>query len=187
MKALELDCSLSTNYVASVLGRNCPSFSPSKTTLFTLLSYLKKSPTPFLSHLHKSPTFCTSSQFPQTPQKAKPFKTLSQNAKLKQLSHLVGDITGDKVDALVVCHMDTSGWSSDHVVFRMLGIKHGGALCHVFSQGNLVLIDEPSAIAVSAVEHNATADRLAKSGISRRNSFVWVNMPLADRLGIDFR
>ncbi|KAL4386804.1 hypothetical protein GQ457_09G012980 [Hibiscus cannabinus] len=64
---------------------------------------------------------------------------------------LVGDITGDKVDALVVCHMDTSGWSSDHVVFRMLGIKHGGALCHVFSQGNLVLIDEASAIAVSAV------------------------------------
>ncbi|KAK8485494.1 hypothetical protein V6N13_133342 [Hibiscus sabdariffa] len=62
---------------------------------------------------------------------------------------LAGDITGDKVDAIVVCHMDTSGWSSDHAVFRMFGMKHGDALCLVFFEGNLVWIDQPSTIAVS--------------------------------------
>ncbi|KAK8619381.1 hypothetical protein V6N13_133343 [Hibiscus sabdariffa] len=62
---------------------------------------------------------------------------------------LVGDITGDEVDALVVCHMDTSRWSSDHAVFRMFGMKHGDALCHVFFQGSLVWINQPSAIVVS--------------------------------------
>ncbi|XVF01451.1 hypothetical protein REPUB_Repub04eG0090400 [Reevesia pubescens] len=58
---------------------------------------------------------------------------------------LVGD-SGDKVEALVVCHMDTSGWSSNHVAFRMLGIKHGNSVCHVFAQGNLVYIQQPSPI-----------------------------------------
>ncbi|XP_039045819.1 BURP domain-containing protein BNM2A-like [Hibiscus syriacus] len=63
---------------------------------------------------------------------------------------LDGDITGDKVDALVVCHMDISGWSSDHSAFREFGIKHGDALCHVFPQGNHVWINQPSAVDVSA-------------------------------------
>ncbi|XVF18961.1 hypothetical protein REPUB_Repub11eG0069200 [Reevesia pubescens] len=58
---------------------------------------------------------------------------------------LVGD-SGDKVEALVVCHMDTSGWSSNHIAFRMLGIKHGNSACHVFTQGNLVWIQQPSLI-----------------------------------------
>ncbi|XVE66662.1 hypothetical protein DITRI_Ditri08aG0096400 [Diplodiscus trichospermus] len=59
---------------------------------------------------------------------------------------LVGDVTGDKVDAIVVCHMDTSGWSSSHIAFSMLGIKHGNSVCHVFPQGNIVWI-QPSPIA----------------------------------------
>ncbi|KAK8485491.1 hypothetical protein V6N11_074103 [Hibiscus sabdariffa] len=63
---------------------------------------------------------------------------------------LVGDITGDKVDAVVLSHMDTSGWSSDHVAFRMLGIKLGDVVCHVFSQGNVVWINQPSANTVRA-------------------------------------
>ncbi|XVF18962.1 hypothetical protein REPUB_Repub11eG0069300 [Reevesia pubescens] len=58
---------------------------------------------------------------------------------------LVGD-SGDKVEALVVCHMDTSGWSSNHIAFRMLGIKHGNSVCHVFTQGNLVWIQQPSPV-----------------------------------------
>ncbi|XP_012457015.1 BURP domain-containing protein BNM2A [Gossypium raimondii] len=64
---------------------------------------------------------------------------------------LVGDVTGDKVDAVVLCHMDTSGWSSDHVAFRMLGIKQGNTVCHVFSQGNFVWINQPSDIAAGAI------------------------------------
>ncbi|KAL4290238.1 hypothetical protein GQ457_14G001760 [Hibiscus cannabinus] len=63
---------------------------------------------------------------------------------------LVGDISGDKVDAVVLCHMDTSGWSSDHIAFRMLGIKVGDVVCHVFSQGNVVWINQPSAVTVRA-------------------------------------
>ena len=57
---------------------------------------------------------------------------------------VIGD-SGDKVDAIVVCHMDTSGWSSNHVAFRMIGIKHGNSVCHVFAQGNIVWI-QPSPI-----------------------------------------
>ncbi|KAK8558263.1 hypothetical protein V6N13_038736 [Hibiscus sabdariffa] len=62
---------------------------------------------------------------------------------------LVGDSTGDEVDALVVCHMDTSGWSFDHAVFRVFGMKHGDALCHVLFEGSLVWINQSSAIDVS--------------------------------------
>ncbi|XP_039066885.1 BURP domain-containing protein BNM2A-like [Hibiscus syriacus] len=64
---------------------------------------------------------------------------------------LAGEITGDEVEAVVVCHMDTSGWSSDHDAFRMLGVKRGDAVCHVFSQGNLVWINQPLTISVSAM------------------------------------
>ncbi|KAE8718278.1 hypothetical protein F3Y22_tig00110015pilonHSYRG00051 [Hibiscus syriacus] len=64
---------------------------------------------------------------------------------------LAGEITGDEVEAVVVCHMDTSGWSSDHDAFRMLRVKRGDAVCHVFSQGNLVWINQPSTIGVSAM------------------------------------
>ncbi|XVF67354.1 hypothetical protein PTKIN_Ptkin10aG0114300 [Pterospermum kingtungense] len=60
---------------------------------------------------------------------------------------LVGDSTGDKVEALVVCHMDTSGWSSNHVAFRSLGFKHGSSVCHVFAQGNIVWIQPSPPIA----------------------------------------
>ncbi|XVF67356.1 hypothetical protein PTKIN_Ptkin10aG0114500 [Pterospermum kingtungense] len=60
---------------------------------------------------------------------------------------LVGDSTGDKVEALVVCHMDTSGWSSNHIAFRSLGFKHGSSVCHVFAQGNIVWIQPSPPIA----------------------------------------
>lgn len=53
---------------------------------------------------------------------------------------LVGDSSGDEVDALVVCHMDTSGWSPNHVAFRMLGMKHGNSVCHLFRQGDIIWI-----------------------------------------------
>ncbi|OMO63442.1 hypothetical protein COLO4_32436 [Corchorus olitorius] len=63
---------------------------------------------------------------------------------------LVGDTTGDMIDAVVVCHMDTSGWSSNHMAFGMLGINPGDPVCHVFSQGNIVWIQTPVDLALPA-------------------------------------
>ncbi|XP_022769614.1 BURP domain-containing protein 3-like [Durio zibethinus] len=52
---------------------------------------------------------------------------------------LVGD-NGDKVDALIVCHMDTSAWSPKHVAFSLLGTNPGIPVCHAFSEGHGVWI-----------------------------------------------
>ncbi|OMO55550.1 hypothetical protein CCACVL1_27191 [Corchorus capsularis] len=52
---------------------------------------------------------------------------------------LVGD-NGDKVDALIVCHMDTSAWSPKHAAFSLLGTKPGIPVCHVFTEGHGVWI-----------------------------------------------
>ncbi|GMH02751.1 hypothetical protein Nepgr_004590 [Nepenthes gracilis] len=52
---------------------------------------------------------------------------------------LLGGEYGDRVDAVAVCHMDTSLWSHSHVSFLVLGIKPGSsAVCHFFPADNLV-------------------------------------------------
>ncbi|GJV03728.1 BURP domain-containing protein [Tanacetum coccineum] len=51
---------------------------------------------------------------------------------------------GERVDAIAVCHMDTSMWDPDHVVFRVLGGQPGSSpVCHFLPADNLVWI--PSA------------------------------------------
>ncbi|XP_058081507.1 BURP domain-containing protein BNM2A-like [Magnolia sinica] len=48
---------------------------------------------------------------------------------------------GDKVDAVAVCHLDTSDWAHNHVSFRVLGIKPGTVpVCHFFPEDHLVLV-----------------------------------------------
>ncbi|KMT00469.1 hypothetical protein BVRB_9g217700 [Beta vulgaris subsp. vulgaris] len=45
------------------------------------------------------------------------------------------------VEAVAVCHMDTSQWSSSHVSFQVLGIKPGSSpVCHFFPADNLVWV-----------------------------------------------
>ncbi|XVF67359.1 hypothetical protein PTKIN_Ptkin10aG0114700 [Pterospermum kingtungense] len=61
---------------------------------------------------------------------------------------LVGD-SGDKVEALVVCHMDTSALSSNHPAFHLLGIKKGDSFCHVFHQGDIVWIQPSTSSSIS--------------------------------------
>ncbi|XP_062079928.1 BURP domain protein USPL1-like [Humulus lupulus] len=40
---------------------------------------------------------------------------------------------GDRVETIVVCHMDTSNWESDHPSFKALGFGPGmGPICHFF-------------------------------------------------------
>nr|XP_027100883.1 BURP domain protein USPL1-like [Coffea arabica] len=36
---------------------------------------------------------------------------------------------GDKVEAIAICHMDTSQWNRDHVSFQMLGIEPWHSPC----------------------------------------------------------
>ncbi|KAH9624664.1 hypothetical protein KSS87_001674 [Heliosperma pusillum] len=45
------------------------------------------------------------------------------------------------VEAVAVCHMDTSQWSESHVSFKVLGIKPGSSpVCHFFPADNLVWV-----------------------------------------------
>lgn len=54
--------------------------------------------------------------------------------------NLVGE-NGDMVDAVAVCHMDTSQWSHKHASFQVLGIKPGSShVCHVFPPDNMVFV-----------------------------------------------
>ncbi|KAG8368256.1 hypothetical protein BUALT_Bualt15G0026400 [Buddleja alternifolia] len=48
---------------------------------------------------------------------------------------------GDKVDAVAVCHMDTSHWGRNHVSFKVLGIEPGSSpVCHFFPADNFVYV-----------------------------------------------
>ncbi|MED6193294.1 hypothetical protein PIB30_018042 [Stylosanthes scabra] len=48
---------------------------------------------------------------------------------------------GDKVEAMVVCHLDTSEWSSSHPSFRVLGVNPGtSSVCHFFPADNLIFV-----------------------------------------------
>ncbi|CAA0807598.1 unknown seed protein like 1 [Striga hermonthica] len=48
---------------------------------------------------------------------------------------------GDEVNAVAVCHMDTSHWSRNHVSFKVLGAEPGSSpICHFFPADNFVLV-----------------------------------------------
>ncbi|XP_050217112.1 BURP domain-containing protein 9-like isoform X2 [Mercurialis annua] len=51
---------------------------------------------------------------------------------------LVGD-NGDMIEAIAVCHFDTSEWSRDHPAFRELGAEPGSTdVCHFFPADHMV-------------------------------------------------
>ncbi|XP_019417874.1 PREDICTED: BURP domain protein USPL1-like [Lupinus angustifolius] len=53
---------------------------------------------------------------------------------------LDGD-NGDKVEAMVVCHLDTSQWSPTHVSFQVLGVTPGtSSVCHFFPADHLIWV-----------------------------------------------
>lgn len=48
---------------------------------------------------------------------------------------------GTNVEAVALCHTDTSSWSPQHVAFQMLKVKPGGLpICHFTSRDNLVWV-----------------------------------------------
>nr|KYP66062.1 BURP domain-containing protein 3 [Cajanus cajan] len=48
---------------------------------------------------------------------------------------------GDRLDAMAVCHMDTSQWGRGHVSFQVLKIQPGtSSVCHFFPADNLIFV-----------------------------------------------
>ncbi|KAK1402639.1 BURP domain-containing protein [Heracleum sosnowskyi] len=51
----------------------------------------------------------------------------------------LGGENGDKVDAIAVCHSNTSSWDEDHISFKMLNMKpRSGPVCHIIPRNNFV-------------------------------------------------
>ncbi|XP_059649970.1 BURP domain-containing protein BNM2A-like [Cornus florida] len=71
----------------------------------------------------------------------------SQMSENKVFQVSLGGENGDRVEAVVVCHMDTSQWSRNHVSFRVLGIEPGSSpMCHFFPWDNFVWVPLPTFI-----------------------------------------
>lgn len=51
----------------------------------------------------------------------------------------LGGENKEKIEAVAVCHMDTSKWDPDHVSFRILGVSRGSSpVCHIIPVDNVV-------------------------------------------------
>ncbi|KAK7244408.1 hypothetical protein RIF29_39229 [Crotalaria pallida] len=69
---------------------------------------------------------------------SKPIKGQPRSKNKVYKISLVGD-NGDKVEAMVVCHLDTSQWGASHVSFQVLGVKSGSSsVCHFFPADDLM-------------------------------------------------
>ncbi|XWS54893.1 hypothetical protein CRYUN_Cryun10bG0128900 [Craigia yunnanensis] len=112
------------------------------------------------AHLTKSSTLFQNYTILETPQQISapmmvachtvpyPYAVLychSQETENKVFKVSLGGENGDKVQAVVVCHMDTSQWSRNHVSFRVLGIEPGTpGVCHFFPADNFVIVPVPA-------------------------------------------
>ncbi|KAJ6766361.1 hypothetical protein OIU79_022337 [Salix purpurea] len=47
---------------------------------------------------------------------------------------------GTKVEAVTVCHLNTSAWSPEHMAFQVLKIKPGPAFCHFLASDTLIWV-----------------------------------------------
>ena len=53
---------------------------------------------------------------------------------------LLGENNGE-VEALAVCHLDTSQWDPDHISFKAIGTKPGEApICHFLPVNSFALV-----------------------------------------------
>jgi len=58
---------------------------------------------------------------------------------------LVGDANGDKMEAIGMCHLDTSDWNPNHMIFKTLRVEPGKntPVCHFFSINHILWIPFP--------------------------------------------
>jgi hypothetical protein len=69
---------------------------------------------------------------------------LTQQTRAYSVSMLGRD--GTAVDAVAVCHADTSGWNPKHVAFQVLRVKPGTVpICHFLPQDHVVWTTGPAA------------------------------------------
>jgi len=62
---------------------------------------------------------------------------------------LLGGENGRKVEAVAVCHMDTSDWDPNHILFRQLGVKPGSSpVCHFLPKYHLVWVPSPTTASI---------------------------------------
>jgi len=65
----------------------------------------------------------------------------SQESENKMYKVALGGENGDRVEAMVVCHMDTSHWGHSHVSFQVLKVQPGTtSVCHFFPADNLIFV-----------------------------------------------
>ncbi|PSS26055.1 BURP domain protein [Actinidia chinensis var. chinensis] len=58
---------------------------------------------------------------------------------------VLGGDNGERVEAVGVCHVDTSQWDPDHVAFRVLKTSPGKSpVCHFFPAENLIWVASPT-------------------------------------------
>ncbi|RZB79546.1 ATP-dependent Clp protease proteolytic subunit 6, chloroplastic isoform C [Glycine soja] len=72
--------------------------------------------------------------------------TLQLETAIKVFKVSLGAENGDsKIETLGVCHLDTSDWNPNHIIFTRLGIKPGKApVCHFFPVKHLMWVPQPS-------------------------------------------
>ncbi|XP_018506889.1 BURP domain protein USPL1 [Pyrus x bretschneideri] len=71
----------------------------------------------------------------------------SQESMNKVYKVSLGGEDGDRVDAVAVCHLDTSQWSPNHASFQVLRIKPGSSpVCHFFPADNLVWVPTSTSV-----------------------------------------
>ncbi|GLT96933.1 hypothetical protein SLE2022_145240 [Rubroshorea leprosula] len=64
--------------------------------------------------------------------------TISEEPKAIYAPRFLGE-NGDRIKAPGICHMDTSGWDSEHIAFRLIKVKpRESPVCHVIPEDNLV-------------------------------------------------
>lgn len=71
-----------------------------------------------------------------------------ENSKIFKVS--LGGENGQKVEAVAVCHMDTSDWDPDNILFRQLGIKPSSSspICHFLPVYHLVWVPSPTTASI---------------------------------------
>lgn len=74
---------------------------------------------------------------------------LMERSKLFKVS--LGGENGHEVEAVAVCHMDTSDWDPDSILFRQLGVISGPSspVCHFLPVYHLVWVPSPTAASAS--------------------------------------
>ncbi|PON76855.1 BURP domain containing protein [Parasponia andersonii] len=57
-----------------------------------------------------------------------------------------GGNSGDNVEAVAICHMDTSDWDPEHILFQPLGVKPSTSspVCHFLPANHLVWVPSPT-------------------------------------------